>query len=444
MKTAHLSVLLVLIVWFIATAGCSSSRHDQTDSSPNITLTFRHGWTLGHDRQIAGVLREAVERFERKRPGVKVLLVEADPTEHRERLLRREMVAGIPPDVFSLFGGEELVPYAEAGRLLDLADFVEAHGLAEQFYDLQAWQYDEGVYGLPIEGMAEPVYYNIRLFSQLGIPLAEDEATLEDVIAKLHAAGVIPFAIGNKDRWPGAMYFQYFLQRYTGDRDLGADMRDGCVDGDSFVQALADFENFLSMNPFPDQAGEWSMDEAIRLFIEGKAAMFLNGSWTISLFPESFQQQIGVIHLPLLWGMQNAAIAGGYTSGIGISANVAGERKEAALALLQELYSEEVQQQVVYQAQRFPSMRMHIDYSQTGQVYKGVADLLITRSTFLPYDNAFPLGMQEVLFDITARMIKGEFTAAEAAAQFEQGLALAGIKIGGDRDGTTVSCAGGG
>ena len=66
------------------------------------------------------------------------------------------------------------------------------------------------------------------------------------------------------------------------------------------------------------------MDEAGALFAEGKAAMFMHGSWAISIFPESLQEQIGLFHFPYLWGMESQAIAAGYTSGIGISASVAG------------------------------------------------------------------------------------------------------------------------
>lgn len=148
------------------------------------------------------------------------------------------------------------------------------------------------------------------------------------------------------------------------------------------------------------------MDEAGALFAEGKAAMFMHGSWAISIFPESLQEQIGLFHFPYLWGMESQAIAAGYTSGIGISASVAGGR-EAALALLKELYSTEVQQQIVYKALRLPSMRMNVDYSRMGPAYEGLADLLVARPTFIPYGNALPLPLYELLLDTTDRMIRG-------------------------------------
>ena len=81
--------------------------------------------------------------------------------------------------------------------------------------------------------------------------------------------------------------------------------------------------------------------------------MFMHGSWAISIFPESLQEQIGLFHFPYLWGMESQAIAAGYTSGIGISASVAG-RAGGALAALKELYSTEVRRQIVYKARACP------------------------------------------------------------------------------------------
>ena len=40
--------------------------------------------------------------------------------------------------------------------------------------------------------------------------------------------------------------------------------------------------------------------------------MFMHGSWAISIFPESLQEQIGLFHFPYLWGMESQAIAAGY------------------------------------------------------------------------------------------------------------------------------------
>ena len=97
------------------------------------------------------------------------------------------------------------------GRLLDLTALLESNSLTDKFYDLQAWQFEGSVYGLPLEGMAEPVF-TTKGCSRLGISIPENEAQLEKALRKMRAEGVIPFAIGNRERWPGAMYFQYFCR----------------------------------------------------------------------------------------------------------------------------------------------------------------------------------------------------------------------------------------
>ena len=129
---------------------------------------------------------------------------------HRQQLRRRWLRES--SDIFSLYGGEELVPYAAAGRLLDLTALLESNSLTDKFYDLQAWQFEGSVYGLPLEGMAEPVFYNKRLFARLGISIPENEAQLEKALRKMRAEGVIPFAIGNRSAGRAPCTFNIFAE----------------------------------------------------------------------------------------------------------------------------------------------------------------------------------------------------------------------------------------
>ena len=57
-------------------------------------------------------------------------------------------------------------------------------------------------------------WYNKALFKQAGItapPATWHE--LFSAITKLKAASIIPIAIGSKDRWPDAFYWDYFAVR---------------------------------------------------------------------------------------------------------------------------------------------------------------------------------------------------------------------------------------
>lgn len=408
--------LLVCCLLAGALTGCAA-KGVKAVKKEDIVLTFRHGWTSAHDRQLETILQDTVLAFERTHPRVKVILEGIDPALHREHRLRNEMVAGNPPDLFSVFGGVELRPYAKAGRLLDLSDFLAGNGLAGSFYDLGSWSLGEAVYGLPLEGVVEPVYYSKTLFNKLGLEPPQTGEQLLAVIQRLRAGGYIPFALGNKERWPGALYGQYFFQRYAGDPGEGFMNNSSTLFNSLTYEAAAEsFSRFLALDPFPEDVNQLTKEEAAELFISGKAGMFLNGSWGTAVLQKGMGGAVGVFNFPVLSDAGNNAngIAGGYLSGISLSADLSGERKAAALELLQALFTLPVQERLVYEALRFPSMRMEVDYNRTGPVHKQISDLLVTRPTFVPYDNAMPADVQSLFFDTLSDWI-GEGLTPEAA-----------------------------
>jgi len=424
-KPAGLPLLLVtgLLSVLGVLAGCAAER--TAEPADKLTLTLRHGWTSGHDRTVEAIVRDAVERYELLHPNVNVRFEGIDPVRHRELRLRSEMAAGNPPDLFALYGGMELRPYAEAGRLLNLEPLLEELDLGSRFHDLTAWTTDEGVFGLPIEGSAYPVYYNRKLFAELGLSVPQDEQELEDTVRALRAGGYVPFALGNVDRQPGAAFAQYYLQRYAGELDANfIPEGEGTFRKPVYSAAADSFARLLALKPFPDNANALSEEAAAEMFRRGEAGMLLGGSWGVARFRDDREGQIGVFNFPRLTGARANAngIAGGYAVGLGASAELSGERLEAALGLLREIYSEAVQERLAYEAMRIPAMRIPIDYERTGPLYRQLSDLLLTRSTFMPYEHALPPELQQQFFRTTQEWIGKERTAEQAIAELDDGL----------------------
>lgn len=156
--------VLAVSVLVNAADGHEPIEESQTDK---ITLTFRHFWIKEHDRQMLNIVEDVVDEFQRTHPNVKVNFEGMDQTVHREQKLKSEMVTGTPPDMFVLFGGAEIEPYVRSNRLMDLTGFVNENGLQGEFQDLHLWTFNDRIYGLPIEGNAEPLFYNKEIFREL-------------------------------------------------------------------------------------------------------------------------------------------------------------------------------------------------------------------------------------------------------------------------------------
>ncbi|WP_239004602.1 ABC transporter substrate-binding protein [Paenibacillus tepidiphilus] len=400
------------------------------DNSPEkITLTFRHFWLKEHDRPLLAIFEEVVQEYQQEHPNVKVNFEGLDQTIHRERKLKSEMVTGTPPDMFVLFGGAEIEPYVRSDRLMDLTGFAEENGLTGQFKDLQLWTFNNHIYGLPIEGNAEPLYYNKTIFNKLGIAPPATVSELDTAIRKLQAAGYIPFALGNEDRWPALIFAHYLMDRYAGPELIQelATGRDGATfqSGD-YVQAFHQLNQWINEGAFSPGANDLSTENAVKLFTGGQAAMYLNGNWDINLFtgetaPEDFQNEVGVIPFPALLKGQEPSIAGGYTIGIGLSSGLAGAKREAALELMKAFYTKEVQTRIVYEGLRIPSMRLDFDSAKTGPVFAQVVELMEDYNhSFVPYDNLLSPEVKKAFLGVVEELIERSTSPDQALADLQE------------------------
>lgn len=420
------TVVLAISVLIIAGAGHEPIEEKQAEK---VTITFRHFWIKEHDRQMLNIVEDVVAQFQKTHPNVKVNFEGMDQTVHREQKLKSEMVTGTPPDMFVLFGGAEIEPYVRSNRLMDLTDFVEESGLKQQFQDLHLWTFDNHIYGLPIEGNAEPLFYNKEIFDDLGLEPPETLEDLNKVINVLIAHGIMPFALGNEERWPAAIFAHYLMDRYA-----GPGLINELVQGDeslsfqnpSYWKAFKQLKSWIDENAFYPPANDLSTEEAIERFTNGEAAMYLNGSWDINLFhneraPAGFQNQVGVIPFPSLTEGGNRSIAGGYTIGIGLSSNLEESKWEAAQELLKALYTEEVQRRIVYEASRIPSMKITYDSEKTGPVFAQVVEMMEqSNQSFVPYDNVLPPEVNKTFLKVLEEMISKRAKPEEVLEQIQQ------------------------
>lgn len=415
--------LSILVITFM-----DSNEPFEENPRDKITLTFRHFWIKEHDKHMLRIIEDVVSEYQEIHPHVKIKLEGMDQTVHREQKLKSEMVTGTPPDMFVLFGGAEIEPYVRSNRLMDLTEFVRENQWQEQFQDLQLWTFDGRIYGLPIEGNAEPLYYNRTIFAKLGLEAPETLEQLNEAVHTLKHHGYIPFALGNQERWPAAIFAHYLMDRYA-----GPEVIQGLANGDDklsfynseYFLAFGQLQAWASDRAFGNSANQMSTEDAIQLFTDGKAAMYLNGNWDINLFqdheaPRGFPEQVGVTAFPSLEGGGVRSIAGGYTFGIGLSSHLEEAKREAAFDLLRMLYTEEVQRRIVYEGLRIPAMKIEFDSRKTGPVFAQVVKLMeASQQSFVPYDNVLSPEVNKTFLRILGQLLDGQISAKEALDEIQ-------------------------
>ena len=424
-KTTLFALYILTLVSVILYSFSDSSEQPVVADPEKVTLTFRHFWTKEHDRPILAIFEDAVRSFEQEHGNVKVNFEGIDQTIHREQKLKSEMVTGTPPDLFVLFGGAEFEPYARSQRLMELTDFVAEQGLV--FRDLSLWTLEDRIYGLPFEGHAEPIFYNRALFDRLELAPPSTLAELDEVMDALLAEGILPFALGNEEQWPGAIYTHYLMDRLAGPQvilDLAKGKPDVAFANEPYTAALTKLQQWAQDGAFNSRPSGVSTEEAIELFTSGQAAMYLNGNWDITLLsaPGAVVQaaDIGVLPFPAVREGEPHSMAGGYSVGIGLSAELNGPRKELALELMRRLYTKEVQQRIVYEGLRLPSMPIEFDPARTGPVFAQLHRLMENSpQTFIAYDNVLSPEVRRAFLALNDQLMSLEISPEEALLQLD-------------------------
>lgn len=221
----------------------------------------------------------------------------------------------------------------EAGYLATLDDLT---GLQDNFTPAARapWATDDGrPYGVPFIAVSHGVYYNADLFTQLGLEIPHTWAELLDAAQALQDAGYIPFANASGDEWTVAeIVFMNLAPSFIGGREGRLEYLSGerCFND---AHAVAAFQAVADIAPFlpPDQATLTYYDSQ-QLFLQGKAAMWLGGSWDIPFFESlapDFEWSVFAVPAP---AGQPAHVTFHLDAGIGL--NAASPHKEEAKLFL--------------------------------------------------------------------------------------------------------------
>lgn len=226
--------------------------------------------------------------------------------------LATSMQSGNPPDVFQSWGGGVLAQYAQAGLVQDLTSALQQNGWGDSFLSAPLGIYKVGDknYGVPWDAGMVGFWYNKALFKQAGIDAPPDTwAGLLDDVKKLKAAGITPIAIGGKEEWPGAFWWEYLATRVGGQAAFDAAYsRKGSFADAPFVQAGTLLKQLVDLQPFQTGFLGASYPDQQVLMANGQAAMELMGQWApgadraVATNVDDYNKNLGFFPFPTVEG----------------------------------------------------------------------------------------------------------------------------------------------
>ncbi len=251
-------------------------------------LSWWSHWAVEDSKK--AVLFEAKRRFEAAHPGNTVEITFYEK-KNMWPALRAAFTAGTGfPDVF--YYDQDVPEFIGAGWLADLSQGIRWENIEP--YGKAFWTRPGaggptakvGTWAIPVEAASDEIYYNKKLFKQLGITVpasfAFTQDEFRDVVARCTRAGYAAFATGAADREWAAMYIPdaLLLSRlgYEDSRRLyrgELSWKDPRV-----VDVFRYYKELIDLGAYAKTLTSMTLAEAHRYFhTEQKACMFPVGSW---------------------------------------------------------------------------------------------------------------------------------------------------------------------
>ncbi len=292
MRSVRTCGVLVLAATVGLSAACSSGNGGNSGSngnSPNsnqtVTLTWWHNGTA--DPALTE-WKKLADQYHASHPNVS-FKIEPLQNEQFTTKVPLALQGNAPPDIYQQWGSGAQATQVESGKLMDmtaaLGDFPAQLG-----GPATSWQTDGKWYGLPFDLHTVGFWYRKDLFQRAGI--MTPPTTMDDFYAdvtKLKQANIAPVAIGSKDKWPDAFWWEYFAIRECSADTVKNAIKNANTSDACFVKAGNDLKALLAANPFQQgflgTSAQQGAGSSAGLVANGKAAMELMGDWEAAVMP---------------------------------------------------------------------------------------------------------------------------------------------------------------
>jgi raffinose/stachyose/melibiose transport system substrate-binding protein len=302
----------------------------------------------------ADTYEQIFDVFEGENPCITVDFQAFLNTEYNQ-ILSTGLTGTDGPDVAQVRSYGLLQPLVESGNLVALDDIVpEVAEFDETILAGAKGREDGKIYGVPFASQTLQMYYNARVFDELGL---EEPTTWEEFIAVNDAvaeSGMTPMAVGALDAWMMPIVHDIVGSATYG----GSEFEAAILSGEkqftdpayvASLQVLKDLQQYMPQ----DVVGVSYTDSQV-LFTSEQAAMFPGGSFELAFFRDQNPDlELGVFQVP---PPPDAAldtpVTPAYADGnFGLNAN--SENQEAAETLIQWLATPEFGDMVANDLQQF-------------------------------------------------------------------------------------------
>ncbi len=237
------------------------------------------------DPKPKAAFQDVVKRFEAANPGTHVTLNVYDHESYKQSI--RNWLTSEPPDVVLWYTGTRMRQFVQPGLLADVSTLWTAP-MKQAFGNTAVDLVTDGgkQYAVPYTQYQWGLYLRGDLLKKAGVGPITSWDDLLGACDKLNAIGVAPIALGSKDLWPTAGWFDYLdlrINGYASHMQL-ASGKMSYLDP-KVLDVFAHWKQMLDHKCFVKDHTELSMQESQSVLFQGRAAMMLIGNFITANFP---------------------------------------------------------------------------------------------------------------------------------------------------------------
>lgn len=322
-------------------------------------------------------------------------------------------------DIFFTWEYGFLQPYAEAGKVYDMTDALNADKEWKDRFDEGTFiptTFNGRIYGLPTGRQMAPVYYNKQIFADCGVEVPETWDEFLEAVRTFKDAGIVPIVMATRDPWVIAQFF-LDITGGVGGMELFEGIQTGEVSWDDprYVKSGQLLQEIVEAGAFPENFSGLAYEEGLPMFTSGRAAMFPMGTWmTAAIVSEMDPENVGVF-LPPAYDPANCRTHLSQVSKVfGISETC--KNKEAAMAFLKLFSEDDIQEKVVTELGMLPAVNTKVDTAKIDSVTSAIIELADGVEPLTPFDVLFGTNIGVEFNNIALAIATGK----DSADQFAQ------------------------
>jgi raffinose/stachyose/melibiose transport system substrate-binding protein len=408
----------------------TDSTSDSSSSGDKIVLTLSHNWVEGSYGN--GYIWDFINQYEKDNPNVDIQ-TEAVGHDDYEVRIATEIASADVPDIFEFKGGM-LTNVINNGLAMSLDDVMKEDpewtnsfkpGLFNDFTTS-----DGTVYAFPVEfAITTVLYYNKNILKEVGYDAPptswNDFLVLCD---KLNEAGYVPVAFGNAAGWPvESDAFSKFANNMTG-TDWFKNIKygkGGSFTDPEFISSLDMLKEAYDRHMFNEDINTLDYSLGVQMYEGGKAAMMMDGSWTIgSLMTDAtkeIQDATEFSFFPFKDGGKGdpKAVCGGAGWGMGINSKLTGDKLKYAIDFCKKYFGPD-QAEARLQKGAFPATTIS-DYSSYDPMIQRYMTTIVDQYTDLAqcYSVHLPTNLINVFYNGLQDFMVGSISSQEYAQELQ-------------------------